>query len=469
MKPLVSMREALADPDLLGDALPGDSWRLWRILLIAAMGEALEDEEREAFGAVTGREREPLERVDELWAIVGRRGGKTRAAGALGAYLAALCDWSDKLATGERGVLPVLAASTGQAVRAFHHISGILQTSPVLSSTLEGAPTQDTIRLNTRIDIEIRPASFRTIRGVTAIGAIGDEVAFWMNEGSANPDSEILNALRPALATTGGPFMIISSPYARRGELWETYRQHYGANGDPLILVAKGPSRTFNPTLPQRVIDRAMEKDAAVAAAEYLGEFRTDVETILTRDAVEAVMVKGLLERPRVSTVSNYVGFVDPSGGSSDSFTLAVAHADGRDILLDCMRERKPPFSPESVVADYVNVLKSYGLSKVYGDRYGGEFCRELFRKFGITYEPSDLSKSEIYRDLLPIINSKVCSLLESERLTLQLVGLERRTSRGGRDSIDHAPGGHDDLANAVAGAVVRAAVRQSTYTLANV
>ena len=35
---------------------------------------------------------------------------------------------------------------------------------------------------------------------------------------------------------------------------------------------------------------------------------------------------------------------------------------------------------------------------------------------------------------------------------------LERRTARGGRDSIDHGPGAHDDIANAVAGALVLAA-----------
>jgi hypothetical protein len=33
-------------------------------------------------------------------------------------------------------------------------------------------------------------------------------------------------------------------------------------------------------------------------------------------------------------------------------------------------------------------------------------------------------------------------------------MSLERRTSRGGRDSVDHAPGSHDDLANACAGAL---------------
>jgi hypothetical protein len=39
----------------------------------------------------------------------------------------------------------------------------------------------------------------------------------------------------------------------------------------------------------------------------------------------------------------------------------------------------------------------------------------------------------------------------------MSTLGLERRTSRGGRDSIDHAPGSHDDLANAAAGAIVAA------------
>jgi hypothetical protein len=47
--------------------------------------------------------------------------------------------------------------------------------------------------------------------------------------------------------------------------------------------------------------------------------------------------------------------------------------------------------------------------------------------------------------------------LLDLPRLTAQLVGLERRVSRGGRDSIDHLPGGHDDVVNAVAGALVAA------------
>ena len=60
--------------------------------------------------------------------------------------------------------------------------------------------------------------------------------------------------------------------------------------------------------------------------------------------------------------------------------------------------------------------------------------------------------KSDLYVDLLPLLNSRRIELLDHPRLVTQLCGLERRTARGGRDSIDHGPGGHDDLANAIAG-----------------
>ena len=96
--------------------------------------------------------------------------------------------------------------------------------------------------------------------------------------------------------------------------------------------------------------------------------------------------------------------------------------------------------------------MKSYDVSKITGDRYAGEWPRERFRDHGISYEPAQKPKSDLYRDLLPAINSRKIDLLEHPRLLTQLVGLERRTARGGRDSIDHAPGAHDDLANAVAG-----------------
>jgi hypothetical protein len=61
-------------------------------------------------------------------------------------------------------------------------------------------------------------------------------------------------------------------------------------------------------------------------------------------------------------------------------------------------------------------------------------------------------------RELLPLLNSKRIELLDLPRLHGQLGGLERRTARGGRDSIDHPPNAHDDLINSAAGALVSAA-----------
>jgi len=93
--------------------------------------------------------------------------------------------------------------------------------------------TVDTISLANGIDLEIRAANYRGIRGVTAVAVIADEAAFWnVDDASANADSEILNAVRPSLATTGGPLVVISSPYAKRGEVYETHRDHFGNKGD---------------------------------------------------------------------------------------------------------------------------------------------------------------------------------------------------------------------------------------------
>jgi hypothetical protein len=94
MRPLFTMRKALADPTLFANAMKGPTWGIWRIILIAAMGESLTHAERAAFKRFTGRDREPGERVDELVAIVGRRGGKSRAASVLAAYIAGVCQFT---------------------------------------------------------------------------------------------------------------------------------------------------------------------------------------------------------------------------------------------------------------------------------------------------------------------------------------------------------------------------------------
>jgi hypothetical protein len=213
--------------------------------------------------------------------------------------------------------------------------------------------------------------------------------------------------------------------------------------------------RTLNPSLPQRVVDRALEKDRARAMAEYLAEFRIDVEGFATLEIVEGCVGDYREQLPVRGT--HYAGFVDPSGGSEDAMTLAIAHkttSPDERVIVDAVREVRPPFSPSAVVDDFAALLSSYRVTKVVGDHFGGEFVKEPFRRHGITYEICKRAKSDLFRDMLPWLNSGHVVLPRHDRLIAQIVGLERRVSRAGRDYIDHAPGGHDDVANAVAGAV---------------
>ena len=451
----VSLRRALTDPRLLGTTLAGESWSAWRTLLIAAVGEALTDSERAIFTRLTGRQREPQMPVHELVAIVGRRGGKSHAMAVLLCWIAALCDHRGMLASGEVGTALLISRDQRIARIILGYCEGVLEASLYLRGLIKNR-TQDSIELSNRITIEVRPCNFKTLRGPTYVAIVADEVAFWFTSTDfANPDIEVLASVRPGLMTTRGPLIMVSTAYAQAGVLWDAYRRDYGPDGSPGILVAHGTSRDLNPLLPQAEIDRELERDPVRNRAEYLSEFRSDVEGFIPRAAVEACVgeYRELEPRPGVA----YSCFVDAASGSEggDSYVVAIGHKDADQIIIDAVREVIPPFSPADAVGRIaVPLCKAYRVSKVWGDNYAGEFAKEPFRKAGIFYDLWKQHKSEIYRDpMLPLINSKRITLPRNDRLINQACSLERSVKRSGRDEITHPTHGHDDVINAVAGA----------------
>lgn len=434
-------------PELFG----AESFRAWQAALAALFALPMAEADLALYRACTGRQSPPARPALEGWFVVGRRGGKSLVMALVAVYLT--CFRSYRLGPGERGVFMVIAADRRQARVVKRYIAGLLHAVPMLHALI--APkgeTKDAIELSTGLTIEIHTASFRAVRGYTVVGAVCDEIAFWPTDDAADPDTEILNALRPAMATVPEALLLaISSPYARRGELWDVYERHFGKDGDP-ILVWQADTKTMNPTIAENVIARAYARDEAIAAAEYGAQFRRDIERFIGRESLEAVTVKGRLELPRVKGVA-YEAFVDVAGGSGgDSFTLAIGHVADQRRVVDAVTEIRPPFSPDVAVAECAERCRAYGVTTVTGDRYAGEWPAERFRAHGITYRLADLTKSELYRESLPLINAGRAELPDLPRLTQQLMGLERRTGRSGRDSIDHAPNAHDDLANAVCG-----------------
>ena len=443
--------DAIRDDAVFGRHFRGPTWDAWRVFLAALFALPMTPEQLAIYQQHTGRTSPPTTPSHEAWLVIGRRGGKSFILAMIAVFLACFFDWRPYLGPGEVGTIMVVCADRRQARTIMRYALGLLRAVPMLKRQIEGV-TRETISLKGNVVIEIHTASFRTTRGYSIVAALLDELAYWeVDENSASPDVEVINAIKPGMATIPEAMLLCaSSPHARRGALWEAHKKHFGRDDDP-VLVWQAPTRAMNSSVPQSFIDQHLTDDPARAAAEYMAEFRIDIEGFVSLEAVEGCI--GNYRELPPAQVFSYYAFVDPSGGSGDSFTLAITHREGEDIFIDAVRERRPPFSPEDVIVEFSKLCSSYRVNKVVGDRFGGEFPRELFQKQGLLYEPASVPKSDLFRDLLPLLNSGRIILPRNDRLISQIVGLERKVGRSGRDSIDHAPHGHDDLANAVAGA----------------
>ncbi len=328
-----SIVDVMADPDLFAQhfkthRMAGDTWVRWRVFLRAAFGLPPEPGDLEIYTACTGRTDWPAEPTTEAALIVGRRGGKSRVLALIAVFLAVFRGYDEFLAPGEIGVVAVIAADRRQARAIFRFAAGLLKDTPLLAPMIADSNTES-ITLTNRTMIEIGTASFRSVRGSTLIAALCDEVAFWRSEEtSANPDTEILRALRPALGTIPGAMLLLaSSPYAKKGELYRAFRQYYGKPGAD-TLVWKADTRTMNPAFPQKTIEREYEKDPEAAKAEYGAEFRDDLADFISREAIDAITCWGRHELPPMPGVA-HAAFCDPSGGSSE-FHDACRRAPGR-------------------------------------------------------------------------------------------------------------------------------------------
>jgi hypothetical protein len=214
-----------------------------------------------------------------------------------------------------------------------------------------------------------------------------------------NPDREIFQALRPAMATISeAKFLVISSPYAKYGVLFEAYRKYFGQD-DGRTLVWQAETRVMNPSITEEFVQAEIENDPDGARSEWLAQFREDIEAAFSLEAIEACVIPGRVELLPAKGLS-YVAFTDPSGGRRDQFTLAVAHRSGDKAIVDLLRAWKPPFDPSEVAKECAETLRPYHIRTITGDAYAGEWPREQFRKHGINYEVSEKNRSQLYLEL---------------------------------------------------------------------
>jgi hypothetical protein len=219
-------------------------------------------------------------------------------------------------------------------------------------------------------------------------------------------------------------------------------------------LVIQAPSRVLNPTLDEKMIARAMREDEEGARAEWNAEFRSDISSFLDDTLIQRAVDTNRPLELEPKRWFRYKAFVDASGGRSDSYVLAVGHKeDSNKFVIDCIRSRQPPFDPGVVTCELAHTAKGYGVRVVGGDSYSAEWVAGAWRAEGLNYE-ADMPASKLYEEMLPTFTREQIRIPNHAALIKELRGLERRTSRLGRDQISHPPGQHDDHANAVAGVV---------------
>jgi hypothetical protein len=246
--------------------------------------------------------------------------------------------------------------------------------------------------------------------------------------------------------------LVISSPYAKYGVLFEAHHSHFGRDDSP-VLVWQAPTTVMNPSITQDFIDQEMANDPDAGRSEWLALFREDIEAAFSLESIEQCVIPGRTEL--MASHMSYVAFVDPSGGRRDQFTVAIGHRNHDLAVVDLIKAWKPPFDPSEVVKQSADTIKPYRIKTITGDNYSGEWPVAEFRKQSITYQLSEKHRSELYLNLIPVVNSRGCELPDDRRMIDELRRLERRRGRSGKDSVDHPQyGGSDDIANAVAGVI---------------
>jgi hypothetical protein len=459
--PTISVTDALQENRLFAPFFAGPSWNTWSSVLKAAFAERLNKAEIETFRSVAERD-PPQHRVEELVCIAGRGAGKNSIASFIAAHVSMSFDpKASKLRPGELAYVMCLAVDKDQSGVVFRYIKALFEEIPVLKAMVKGKIGSDSIELKNRVVIQVAVNSYRSVRGRSILCTIFDEVAFWRDENSKNPDVEVHAAMTPGLKRIRGSMLIlISSAHRRAGLLYDRWKTHYGKD-DADIMVVRGTTLQFNPTFDRKAIEKALLLDPQRYGAEYNSEWRDDLATFLSRELIDSAVERGVTVRPPIEGIA-YQAFCDPSGGVADAFTCSIAHKEQRQsgdrIVIDLLYEGRPPFNPSEIIADISALLKTYHISEVRGDRYAAQFVVEAFRKHGITHLPSHLDRSEIYLGFLPLATSGQLLLIDHQRALAQFAGLERRTFPSGKDRIDHPTGAHDDLSNAIAGAAVMAA-----------
>ena len=413
---------------------------------------------------------------NSVWAIIGRRAGKSMLAAFITVYEAIFGGHLQYVMEGQEVTIYYVAQKLDVAAAQLKTVAAFLQQSDLLKDMIEGKPLNDKIVLKNGISIIASSPSLRGQRGLAVPVAILDECGFWYSDpDAANPDVEVENAIRYSQAQFPHYKRIgISTPWTREGLLWKYYQA--GTAGEKLIdksgyedvLVHFAPTAAMNnPRMTRKAMERLWKEDPVIFQRESLAQFIDAVSGFLPEPLITAALTLGVQRRMPELSKYNYVAAMDPAF-RHDAFAFAICHKDEqRRIVLDVILRWKPEkgkrLNPQEVLEEIVPWLSLYGITVVHSDQYQLESLQQLMANLtnsGIAINGMDFTsqrKAKIYGDLETAFKTRQMVLLDPDKsiamreLKEELVRLEKKNLSSGTVSIAAPDGHYDDLATALA------------------
>lgn len=478
----------------------------WRAVVRAIYGLALDDADRKVLDQIAGHTKPSPAGYTDACAIVGRRGGKSEVTAGLGLFEALVTDHMAFIAQGQRAHFFIVSRTIKQSTQVFRYARQMVERNEELSALLECEPTESNnaggeLKFINGASLSCFAAIKASARGFTVLGAVFDEFA-WLNpdEDSANQDEEVVTAVRYGAAPPEGApprrMLVISSPAAKRGLVWDLWSQHYGRPDAP-VLVVQGNTKAFNPSISEKWLAAEQKRDPKAYLREIEAQFADAISAWIDRAAVEQATLNRTAD-PLHSVNDTYFAAVD-IGFKRDRSVLVIAHVE--KVPFEHLREQEAvivraddltgqsvpmrrtwepklrfvvdgvwvwtptpdaPLDAPKLVAAIADIVFPYGIREIHADQYSivplqGEFKRHQITLTELTW--SSQSKLEAFNSLRESFYDSRVSLPNMPIIVEELTQLQEKIS--GNVVRFAAPGKqHDDVAHAIAACHLHAMTR---------
>lgn len=424
----------------------------------------------------------------EAVVVAGRRGGKSAVTACLATYVAIVegAQHMRFLAPGQRGYIVCISRTQPQATEVYRYARSIVERNPELMALLAEEPLESQsggqLRFQSGIVLTVMAASKASVRGYTVIGAILDEFA-WLatDEEAAHQDQEIAAAIRYAMSPpVGAPrrrLLMISSPAAKSGIVYDSYAKYFGKSAAP-VLVARGATWVWNPNIDRKWLEDERARDPKIFTREVLAEFVDAVSAWCDAAVIDAAVVDRTAAPNKPIIIPTHWRATDGNGPDyfaacdiafkRDASVLAIGHLDvagatlkkhERRFIVDGIWKWTPrpgePLEVRAVVDQISTICHEYGLSDIVGDQFAALPLAAEFSTRGIKFEElvaTNQSKLEFFTKLREAFYAGRVSLPNDETAIRELKELQERITSSGSIQIGHPSrvSAHDDHASAV-------------------